>query len=347
MNNSNKVKIRLADWAIRQIEAMYRDDVCLLIEHTTYKLDKDADDVTFGFYIPATNRANGLARTFIINGIGHDLFPMSWERIEEMADIKSYLTTCLSDGKILWARNDEDRQRFVSLQARLNANLQNPQHMLERAKKWLDSATEVYQDTLFEEKLYKVRENAGHLCNLLTLAVALANMRYLKHGQINQLTELAEMKKVPKDFAKLYRNVIAQTCPDVQKKLCYELLRNTKDFLCALEKPTSVKSAPDFSELANWYQEISYWWRRVYHWCDAKEPINAYMWGCSLQEEADEWGKKFGITDIDIMSAYNVNDLDSFRKQAEKVELGFRQTIEENGVKLDEYKTIDDFLSVN
>jgi hypothetical protein len=172
-------------------------------------------------------------------------------------------------------------------------------------------------------------------------------MRYLKHGQINQLAELSEMKKVPNDFVKLYQDVIAQTCPDVQKKLCHELLKNTKDFLCIFEKPASAKGAPDFSELANWYQEISYWWRRVYHWCDTKELIHAYMWGCSLQEETEEWGKKFGVSDIDIMSAYNINDLDSFRKQAEKVELGFRLAIEDNGIELDEYKTIDDFLLAN
>jgi len=101
---------QLANWAIKKIEAEYKDDVCLLLEHMTHKLEKDADATTFGFYIPATNRANGLARTFIIGGIGHDLFPMSWARIEGMADVKDYNTTCLRDTKILWARSDEDRK---------------------------------------------------------------------------------------------------------------------------------------------------------------------------------------------------------------------------------------------
>jgi len=71
----------LAEWAIRKIEAEYREDVCLLIEHMTHKLPQDLDDTTFGFFIPATNRANGLSQTFIIGGIGHDLFPLPWERI--------------------------------------------------------------------------------------------------------------------------------------------------------------------------------------------------------------------------------------------------------------------------
>jgi len=344
MSSQNK---QLAQWAIKEIETKYHDDVCLLLEHMTLNLEKDAETTVFGFYVPATNRANGLARTFIINGIGHDLFPMPWERIEDMADVKHYNTTCLGDAKILWARSDEDRQRFIGLQARLQANLQNPQYMIERAKKWLGTVNEVYQDTLFDERLYKIRENAGYICDLLSIAVAFANLRYFKHGQTNQLQELSKMKKAPLNFVKLYRNIVTEPCPDTQKRLCHEIIKNTKEFFVTLETPTPSKSTPDFSELATWYQELCYTWRRVYHWCDENDPINAYIWCCMLQTEVDEWGTKFGISDIDILSAYNANNLEGFRKRAEKVESNFRQAIEKNGVKLDEYKTIEDFLSAN
>jgi len=153
----SEVGTRLVDWAIKKIESEYRDDVCLLLEHKSLRLGADMETKSFSFYIPATNRANGLARTFIIDSIGYDLFPMSWDRIERMADVKEYNTTCLADGEILWARSEVDRERFLSLQARLRANLQNPQYMLDRAKKWFDTVMEIFQETLFEEKLYKVR----------------------------------------------------------------------------------------------------------------------------------------------------------------------------------------------
>jgi hypothetical protein len=338
---------RLADWAVKKIEADFQDDVCLLLEHRTLKLDKDMEAKTFSFYIPATNRANGLARTFIIDGIGYDLFPMSWERIERMADVKEYNTTCLADAEILWAKSDEDRQRFVSLQARLQANLQNPQYMLERARKWFDTVKEIYQDTLFEERLYKVRENAGYICDLLSIAVAFTNGRYFAHGQTSQLNELASMKKVPADFAKLYESIIRELSPDIQKRLCHELIINTKAFLDAQDLHPASSASPDFSELAAWYQELSYTWRRVYNWCDMKDPLNAYIWCCNLQNEVDEWGVKFGITDIDIFSFFMPDDLSGFRKRAEAVEAKFRQAISEHGVKLDEYKTVEDFLKVN
>ena len=338
---------RLADWAVKKIESDFRDDVCLLLEHRTLKLEKDMGAKAFSFYIPATNRANGLARTFIIDGIGYDIFPMSWERIERMADVKEYNTTCLADAEILWARSDEDRRRFESLQARLKANLQNPAYMLERAKKWFDTVKEIYQDTLFEDRLYKVRENAGFICDLLSIAVAFANGCYFQHGQTGQLAELSGMKKIPEDFAKLYEAIVNESSSDIQKRLCYEIIKNTKAFLDGQSKTPSVATAPDFSELAAWYQELCYTWHRVYYWCDMNDSVNAYIWCCNLQNEVDEWGAKFGIADTDIFSSFKADDLAGFRKRAKTVEARFLQVLADNGTKLDEYNTVEDFLKAN
>jgi hypothetical protein len=264
-----------------------------------------------------------------------------------MADVKEYNTTCLADAEILWARSEEDKQRFQSLQARLRANLQNPQYMLERAKKWFDTVKEIYQDTLFEERLYKVRENTGYICELLSIAVALVNGCYYVHGQTNQLRELSGMKKVPVDFTKLYESIIREPSPDAQKRLCHAMIANTKEFLDAQERCPKQAASPDFSELAAWYQELSYTWRRVYHWCDAHDPVNAYIWCCNLQSEVDEWGSRFGIADVDIFGSFKADDLVAFRKRAEAVEAKFREAIVAHGVELDEYNTVEDFLQTN
>jgi len=338
-----KPDTRLADWAIKTVETNYADDVCLLLEHNSLRLERDMAERSFSFYIPATNRANGLNRTFIIDGIGYDLFPMSWERIENMADVKDYNTTCLANAEILWARSEADKQRFTSLQARLAANLQNPAYMRERAAKWLEHAKDIFTDTLFEARVYKVRENAGHICDLLSIAVAFANTCFFKHGQTNQLHELEKMQNVPPGFIQLYRDIVAEPCPDAQKKLCHRMILLVKEFLETKTQPTGA----DFAELAVWYQEMCYWWRRIYHWCDANDSANAYVWGCGLQGELDEWGAKNGITDTDIMSHFSASDLAAFRKRAEAVEQKFRQVIAKNGVKLDEYGSIEEFLQAN
>ena len=341
-----KVKDQLAQWAIHQIETHYPQDVSLLIHHNTHTIPPDLNDVTFGFYIPATNRANGLNQTFIIDGIGHDLFPMPWHRIENMADGKDYNLTCLVDGEILWARTEADRQRFTSLQARLKANMENPQYMRQQAITWLDAVGEIFQNMLFEDRVYKVRENAGDICDLLARAMGLINGHHFKYGQTHQLAQLKEMADLPADFITHYQNIFAAPNPDTQKRYCHQLIQSTKAFIHALENPAPCdKPAPDFTELADWYQEITYWWRRVYYWCDQQDPTNAYIWGCNLQREVDEWGTKFGIAEVDIMGAYDPANLTAFRRQAEASEQAFRKAITDQGVTIREYATIADFLS--
>ena len=85
----------------------------------------------------------------------------------------------------------------------------------------------------------------------------------------------------------------------------------------------------------------------MYHWCEQNDPINAYIWCCNLQGEADEWGGRFGIGDTDIFGAFDADDLAGFRRRAEAVEKNFLKAIEKNGVKLDEYETVEDFLAAN
>ena len=342
-----KSDTRMADWAIKTIENEFREDVCLLLEHSTLKLDADRDARTFSFYIPATNRANGLARTFIVDGIGYDLFPRTWDQIERMADVKEYNTTCLADAQILWARSDEDRQRFASLQARLRANLQNPQYMLERARAWVKTAKDIFVDMVFEDRKYKVRAHAGYICDLLALAAAFVNGQYFVHGQTNQLQVLASMRKLPTAFAQQYEAIIRTSDPDAQKKQCRALIQCTEAFVDAQEAHPHEVSAPDFSELAAWYQELCYTWRRVYHWCDQNDPINAYLWCCYLQSEVDEWGGKFGIANTDIFSAFSADDLSALRKRAEAVETEIRQTVENNGVVIEAYDSVETFLAAN
>lgn len=338
----------LADWAIHEIESKYKDDVCLLVTYNTLNLAEDRNEISPSSYTPRTSRANGLARTFIIDGIGHDLFPISWERWDRFADLKDYNTTVLGDAQILWARTDDDRRRFESLQARLRANLQNPHFVYNRALEVLDTAVEAYQDMLFEEKLYKVREDAGHVCTRLSTAVSYINGRYFRHGQTGQIKMLQEMDEIPAGFTDLYERIVRAKDPNEQKRLCHEMIVATKAFLKKHDKNTIPRlSAPDFSELASWYQELSYTWRRVYHFCDANDPINAYIWCCLLQNEVDELGTEFEIAELDIFGAFDADNLSAFRKRAESVEKAFVAAIEAHGVRIDSYSSVEEFLQKN
>ena len=336
----------LADWAIRKIEAEYQDDVCLLLGRWTRHLDRDQEELGFHYYVPATSRSNGLARTFIIDGIGYDLFPMTWERVERMAEVRGDNPVNLDTAVILYARTDGDRQRFVSLQARLHANLQNPHFMYHRALEALDTAMRIHREMLFEEDLRTVRESAGYICMNAANAVAFTNGQYLDmpdHGKA-----LRSIKNVPAGFINRYEQIIRAGTADEQQRLCHDLIAVTRRFLDERD-PNAVRrtSAPDYSELAFWYQELSYTWRRVYYWCDRNDPVNAYLWCCFLQNEVDKVGADFGIDDLDMLSAFDAGDLPAFRKRAECVEQRIVAAIEAHGATIESYASVEEFLQRN
>lgn len=337
---------RLVHWQIERIVAGYADDICLLLEHQSLKLEIDQDIHCPSFFIPATNRAMGIARTFIIDGVGYDIFPMGWERIERMADARDYNTTCLANAKILYARTEEDRARFESLQARLQANLQNPQLMRERAQDWLGTAIEVYQEILFSEEIGAVRCGAGNIADVLALAVAFMNGQFFMHGQTNQLAEIEAMAAVPSGFSAMYKAITVEKDAQRLKKHCQDLIALVKAFV-EMKRPEKPTAEPDFGELATWYQELLYTFRRVYYFIDQGEVQNAFIWACGLQTEIDRVKDEYGLTEVEVLSAYSAEDLLAFRRRVEAVQRRFEQAILKHGAEIESYASIDEFLKRN
>ncbi|MCL2478859.1 MAG: hypothetical protein FWF22_05115 [Treponema sp.] len=340
------VNEKLEQWAVNKIESEFREDVCLLLRHKTLRLDKDSEVTGLESYVPNTSRSNGLARTFIINGIGYDLFPQTWERLEKMADIDHYNLTCLNDAEIIWAQKEIYRQRFESLQAKLRANLKNPELMLKRAQNWVNSASELFAEMLFEDRVNLVRQNAGYICDILAIAIAYTNGTYFTHGQGGQFQDLQKMKIIPETFIELYEKIIMEKDPETQKKLCRSLLMTVKDHIKKLT-PDERPPKRDAAELASWYHELSYTWRRIYHYCETGDAVTAYLWGCMLQEELGQVYKEYNAPDLDILSAYDAKNLRAFAESAAEAERNIIKVIQADGTKLDIYSDIDEFLAKN
>lgn len=79
---------RLTDWVIRTIKTEYPDDVALLVAVEGASINGDGHGEPFDYFVPATERGNELAQTFIIGGVGNDLYPRSWERMERNEEIR-------------------------------------------------------------------------------------------------------------------------------------------------------------------------------------------------------------------------------------------------------------------
>ena len=345
MENINK---ELIDWAIKKIQRDYPEDVSLLIGHKHWKIKPDGDEVAFNFFIPATEHGYALAKTFIIDEIGYDLFPMSWARVEGLANINEGITTCLADGVILYARSEEDKQRFIDLQNKLQENLKNTSFTYKKGLEKINIAMDLYKNMVFEESLGQVRKASGYIAEYLSQAIATLNGTYFERGPENQIEILGNMKYIPEQFLFLYQAIVEAETIDEIKEITHQIIGVTRTYFMERAPHIELENKEfNFEDLAAWYEEGKYTFRRIYYYCDQKDVFNSYAWGYHFQQEFDSIQAEFGLQPMDIMSAYNPKNLDPFRKRTKEIEQYIASEIRKHGVKIREYSSLEEFLKVN
>lgn len=338
----------LNEWAINKIKTEYPDDVSLLIGHEHWKIKPDGDEVAFNFFIPETERGYNLSQTFIIDEIGYDLFPMSWERVEGLANIDETLTTCLANGVILYARSEEDKQRFINLQKKLAENLANPEFTYIKGLEKINIAMELYKNMLFDASLCKVRKASGYVATYLAQAVATFNGTYFRRGPEDQLSILGNMKHKPENFISLYERIVTAVALEETKNLCYQMIKVTREFFSHWTPKKEKKTMEyNFEDLADWYEEGTYTFRRIYYYCDQKDVFNSFAWAYNFQQEFDYLEEEFGMKKMDLIGVFDSSDLGAFRKRAEEIEQYIVSVIKENGVVIQEFDNLEEFLKQN
>ncbi|MCX8130113.1 MAG: hypothetical protein N3I35_08445 [Clostridia bacterium] len=338
----------LTNWAITQIQKKYKDDVALLIAISGHSLENDCHGECFDYFVPANESGNKLAQTFIIDGVGHDLYPRSWERIENMADFNDDFTYGLADAKILYFRSEEDKNHFIAMQEKLKANLQDKDFMLKKALEKLDTAMEIYRTMMFEDLLYKVRMAAGFIAHYLSIAVACINGTYFRQRLDLETIELAQMKEIPENFTAHYEAIVRAKSVEELKNLSHEIISTARKFISA-HKPTKIEKAksPNYEDLADWYEEGSLTWRRIYYHCDTQNYQRAFLDAINLQHELNIIKEEFGLREMDLLGSFDTVNLSAFKQRAEELEQYIISVIENHGVILNKYDTLEQFLKKN
>lgn len=338
----------LTNWAIKIIQQKYQDDVALLIAISGHALENDCHGECFDYFIPANENGNKLSQTFIIDGIGHDLYPRSWKRIENMAMLDDNFTNGLADGQILYARSEADRNQFIKMQEKLKANLQNQDYSMKKALEKLDTAMEIYRTMMFEDSLYKVRMAAGFIARYLSISVAFINGTYFKQRLDLETEELTKMNDIPINFILYYEGIVKACSIDELKNYSHKLIHTTREFLTEhkLPKHPEIK-APDYSELAAWYEEGSLTWRRIYYHCDTKNYKRAFPDAISLQHELNIIKEEFGLQEMDLLGSFDAEELRALKQKAMELEQYIISEIESHGVVLNKYETLEQFLEKN
>jgi hypothetical protein len=351
INKEHKMKPtqnELTNWAIGRIQKDFKDDVALLIAVPGHSLDDDCHGECFNYFVPANEKGNRLAQTFIIDGVGHDLYPRSWKRIENMAQFDDNYIYGLAEANILYSRSDEDRKRFAEFQEKQRANMEDRDFMFRKALEKLDAAMDLYRTVMFEDALYKVRMAAGFIARDLAFAVACVNGTYFKKPLDLETVELAQMKDTPQNFIGISLAIVKAKSVDELKKLSQEIIGATRKFMAARSPGKAEKTKPPiYEDLASWYQELSLMWRRIYRHCDTRQFERVFVDAISLQSELNIVEKEYGLRQMDLLGCYDTENLKPFKDRAGELERYIVSEIENHGVSLNKYDTIGDFLAKN
>ena len=73
--------------------------VCLFGSHVNGTANEHSD--LDCYFVPKTGEGRALARTFLIQGVGYDFFPLTWERLEGLARLEEPLLPLLGDARVL------------------------------------------------------------------------------------------------------------------------------------------------------------------------------------------------------------------------------------------------------
>lgn len=343
MKNIDKDLIK---WITNKIEKEYKNDVSLLLGRKgACKVPGDGEEVAFDFFIPATDRGYGLARTFIIDDMGYDLFPMSWERVEGLAALNEGIIFCLADSEILYARNEADRERFEILRKTLYNNLKDKEYAYKKSLEKINFAMDIYKTMMFEKSLCSVRKAAGGIIEYLCEAIVIINGTYIKkdYGYAERLSQIKELKKVPRNFIENYEKIIGGKDIDEILQVTHNIIEETRDFFNGF-KVEKVSKSYNFDELAGWYEESRYTFRRIEYACENNNVEGAFSWGCYLQIELDILTEEAGLKTMDLLGTFDDNDLSNFAKCSKEIEEYIVSEIKNHNVQLRKYSTLDEFL---
>ena len=346
----------LTDWVIRKIEKEYKDDVALLIAIHGHNTDDDQHGVCFDYFVPATEKGNELSETFIINGVGHDLYPRSWERLEESVALND-MPIVLDGAEILYARSDEDEKRFLDMKKRMQDNLGDPEFVYGKALEYIDEALEIYRSLIFEERSYRVKAEAGYIHLFLSKAVAIMNNTYAEEPIMSEkqahnddpdsrIYHCPKMQQVPEGFFANAEKLMKEKNPEEIKKVILGLLKTTRAFILARRPDNAAKelSKADYNGLANWYQELSLTWRRIRYFADKNMAEEAYCDAGYLQQELFYIAQEFGVEEMNLLDSYDPNDLAALKACSDELERNVLDILKDQQTQVNSYESVDAFL---
>ena len=346
----------VVEWIVNRVKTEYSGDVSLVLLYGSYVngTANEKSDVDC-CYIPKTERGYGLATGFIIDGVGYDLFPLSWERLEGLADLRESLMPLVGDARIVYCGGAEDRRRFQGLQTRLHSNLANDDYVKKIARERCKAAGRLYGQMQPAGSLSQVRKLAGHVMMFLADGVAIYNHDYFHFGLKRQYEDLAEkFPRVPREIVTGYGEIVTSLDREDTIEKTAALLQSVCSYMSvAVNVPPAAApgeegaaTAADGPRLARLYEELSSTFQKIYVCCESGNHILAFLSAVCLQRELDD-AREAGCPPFDLLNCFDYRHLEKLGERARIIERDLVEAITQGGGHIRSFDTWEAFLQAN
>ncbi|MCL2425734.1 MAG: hypothetical protein FWD05_05300, partial [Oscillospiraceae bacterium] len=159
------------------------------------------------------------------------------------------------------------------------------------------------------------------------------------------LPTLSQWRNLPDRFAEYYQTIMSASTASELKAVSHLLITSTRQFISQYKPKNTSGKSPNYSWLADWYQELRTTWNRIYYYCETKNADATFVDACNLQNELSIIAEEFGLDEMDLLGCYDIHNLEQLAQRAEELERTIISTIEKQGIKIKRYDTLEDFLN--
>ena len=338
----------LINLLIEKIRNDYRDDIAIIFLYGSY-LRQDyhsLSDIDL-FIIAKTEKGRKLGFTFILNDIGYDLWTVTWEWAESVADYKDRSPSLIIDGKVVYHGTDEDLARFTKLQGKaFNVNREK------YTAKASESMKELYKTVFLlnnSDDLTEIRKYSIEFVYILTAVLAQINCANLKGQRKFFRDEILRLKNIPENFAENYDSLIMSKNIDTIKKAANYLTYSTGKILSELNLPEESASFIDC--FGGWYEEMIQHYNKIYFSCEKGDFYSALFAGAELESELDymlsKTGSKNDLSDKillpGIVKHYDPANLTLIKNAVKQNQNQLEKLLAENNVPVLRFNDLDEF----
>ncbi|MCA9839618.1 MAG: nucleotidyltransferase domain-containing protein [Trueperaceae bacterium] len=328
---------------IEKIETSYSEDIALLICYGSYITGDygGMSDIDF-FFVPKTNRGYELGCQFILNHIGYDLWPVSWERLKNLSNLEDQPASILMDGEVLFASSEEDLRKLEDLKNNFTQNLNNDVVVKKMSMSYVEKAKASYFDLqTCERRMFFI--GAINIVETLLLAIATLNGTYIKRGPKRIEDELERLFLVPAGFLENYKKLIRTNKKVDVQHIVNELIVET-DKICKSNFDHD-KADADPSKLAGFYEEFKSTYNKLLMACDASNYEAAYYAGFMIDRETQSFlsshtdGEAFPT----MVSAVLKNDFKAIRAYCLEHEQQLINLLDKKDIRINAFKNSNEF----